>query len=314
MVNMIMNLKHIFVQMIANSNQYIFTNRKNEIMKKRSTLIGILVFVLMVMSCQKEESLKISKQDETSTEISAEISAEVLQKLQSMYINTDGVSISSMELPDGSKLDGYLVENDIFIPFSQFNDMELPECTNEKQYHAYNTVSAPRTINIMGYTAIFYGLTPKMKTSLQWAVNNFNNLGLDLYFNLTYGTDYTDQDILVYQSSVPYPGGLSGYPQSGDPYKWIQIYSGSEEYSYNLIEGLITHEIGHSIGFRHTDWFNRQSCGGLYDPEIELPLGAVLIPGTPYYFDSSSIMNACVPSDTYGEFSSYDVVALEYLY
>jgi hypothetical protein len=81
-------------------------------------------------------------------------------------------------------------------------------------------------------------------------------------------------------------------------------------------EHVISHELGHCIGFRHSDYYNRAiSCGGSASNEGTAGVGANLIPGTPSTaVVGGSIMNACFRSTETGEWTSSDVTALNYLY
>ena len=76
----------------------------------------------------------------------------------------------------------------------------------------------------------------------------------------------------------------------------------------------MTHEIGHCLGLRHTDYFNRSLSCGSGGNEGDGGVGANHIPGTPTGFDANSIMLACFSSSEDGEFGPFDIKALEYLY
>lgn len=182
-----------------------------------------------------------------------------------------------------------------------------------RQYRTNNLVSQGRTIRILGYTGGQYALSSKMRTALSWAVNNYRNVGTNLKFTLNYGTNYNAYDIVVYRVNNGQAGGVAGFPSGGRPYKWAQIFSGMDNYNTNVVEHVITHEIGHCLGFRHTDWFNRASCGGGSN-EGSGGVGAINVPGTPTGIDWNSIMLACFNNSTNGEFGNLDRVALRAMY
>lgn len=243
-------------------------------MKTLKFLVPVLILAagIVLFACEQEMEIE----EET---LNQEVSDEVIQKVSSLYFNTDDIKLDKIELPDGSELESYIIEGDIAITPEQLDAMKIIKDTKDKQYHTYNLVSTPQTIDVIGYTGGGNALSSKMQTALSWAIANYNRLNLGLQFNLTFGTNYQYKDIVVYQVSGG-AGGMAGFPSGGAPYKWVQIFSGIENYNTNVIEHVITHEIGHCVGLRHTDWATRASCGS-NQSEGSNPDGAVHIPGTP---------------------------------
>lgn len=274
-----------------------------------STLTFLAVFAMLLGSCSRDQ-LNIPEVD------GLKITEETKDKVAGLHFNTDDLEVGEITLPDGTKEEVYKVEGDIVMNEEQMEEMIanfLPQGVVDRQYRTYNLVSNNQTISVCGYTGGGgYGLSNKMRTALQWAVNNYNALNTGLTFSLTYTTNYQPYDMVVYRIPNGQAGGVAGFPSGGNPYKWIQIYSGMDNYNTNTVEHVITHEMGHAVGMRHTDWFSRQSCG--QSGESANPDGAVHIPGTPTGYDSNSIMLACFGANEDGEFGFYDRVALEYLY
>ncbi len=113
----------------------------------------------------------------------------------------------------------------------------------------------------------------------------------------------------------------AGFPNSyNDPYSQIKVntYSFSTNTgttNINFIATILAHEIGHCIGFRHTDYMNRAySCGGTAYNEGSANVGAINIPGTPTAADPNSWMLACIARDVDRPFNANDKIALNYLY
>jgi len=275
-------------------------------MKKNVITIFVMAIALIIVSCQKDGVL-------IEEQAVHQVFPEITKKLEAMHFNTNDIEKIDFQLPDGSFQEMFRVEGDIIFSRAQIENMKLAGGITTKQYRTNNLVSNG-VITIIGYTGGGgFGLSSKERTALQWAVNNYNRLNLDISFSLSFGTNYQSKDMVVYHNpNESGAGGSAGFPSGGNPNKFVQIY-GLNSYNTNVVEHVITHEVGHSVGFRHTDWWSRQSCGQNSN-EGTAGVGAVHIPGTPTGYDSTSIMLACFGSDEDGEFNGNDITALRYLY
>ena len=280
-------------------------------MKKLKLLALCVAIIGSVSSCQKDEVTNETSQEE----VALQPTKAQLKKLFNMGINTDDVKIEDIPMVDGS-FEKHLVSGDITIPLEdleKYADLESLE-NGDKQFRTTNIVAPQhRNIRILGYTGGSFALTPKMQTALSWAVFNYNVLPNTLNFILTYGTNTATADIVVYKVDGP-EGGSAGFPTAaGEPYKWVRINSGTDALSTNVNEHVIGHEIGHCIGFRHQDWYNRQSCGQNVN-EGDAGVGAIWIAGTPWWSNADSIMLACFGANEDGELTPSDKDALNILY
>ncbi|WP_421895342.1 M57 family metalloprotease [Marinoscillum sp.] len=272
-----------------------------------STAVLLASFTL-VTSCTQDEVVP------NNNEISDEVSA----KFEELGFDVSDIrKVNTTNPLTKETTSGFLLEGDIMIPLAQMESMLGSELFHQgpcgEQYRTNNLVSSPRTISVIGYTGGSQALDNTMRTALSWAVDNYNALNIGLTFTLTYGTNYGSKDIVVYKGGSG-AGGSAGFPSGGNPYKYVQILSGTSSYGTNVTEHVITHEIGHCLGMRHTDYFNRSLSCGSGGNEGDGGVGANHIPGTPTGFDANSIMLSCFSSGEDGEFGSYDVTAFEYLY
>ena len=280
-------------------------------MKKfeKFTAIAFMGIATLLSSCEKDES---TQTNETKSPESSEVSQDILDKLEKLAFNTNNVTVEDIMLPDGTTEKRYLVEGDITLSEDYINTMELNGGVQSEQYRTRNLVR-PGRYTVVGFTGGRFALSERGRTGLQWAVNNYNRLNLNISLDLSFGTDIDDADMVIYDNPDQRgSGGSAGFPVGGRPHRLIQIY-GLDRSSNNVNEHVITHEIGHALGFRHTDYFSRQSCGQRTN-EGSGGVGAIQIPGTPTGFDPTSIMLSCFSNSTDGEFNNNDIIALNFLY
>lgn len=256
-----------------------------------------------------------STEDEPQADV---ISDDVIAQFGDLGFDTQGMELIEQHNPlTGETTKMYQLEGDIMVSRLQMEEMLKSPIAHigavGEQYRTNNLVSNNQTITVLGYTGGSNALDNTMRTALQWAVNNYNRINIGLNFTLAFGTNFNAYDMVVYRVSGG-GGGSAGFPSGGNPYKWIQIQSGTSSFGTNVVEHVITHEMGHSVGLRHTDYFNRSLSCGTGGNEGSGGVGAIHIPGTPTGFDANSIMLACFSSSEDGEFGNFDVVALEYLY
>jgi hypothetical protein len=183
--------------------------------------------------------------------------------------------------------------------------------TSEEQYRTTNLVSRSLAKICLNPTSSFNSYS-KLSQGLDLAIANYNALGLT--FTLARGPT-TGCNANISARTTSGAGGSSGFPSGGLPYGAINIGTGTTSYSLDVNEHVITHEIGHTVGFRHSDYYNRSISCGTGGNEGDAGVGAILIPGTPSTATvGGSVMNSCFRTTETGEFTSSDKVALQYLY
>ncbi|WP_257453689.1 zinc-dependent metalloprotease [Archangium lipolyticum] len=181
-----------------------------------------------------------------------------------------------------------------------------------EQYRTTNLVGTSVTKICINPTSTFNSYT-RLSQGLDQAIANYNSLGLRITMARGPTTGCTAN---ITAQTMSGTGGSAGFPSGGKPYGTINIGTGLNSYSVDVNEHVITHELGHAIGFRHSDYYNRSiSCGGAATNEGASTVGAILIPGTPSTATvGASIMNSCFRSTETGEWTSSDITALNYLY
>ena len=202
------------------------------------------------------------------------------------------------------------VGNDAHVTLEASREM-LQAGQGEEQYRTTNLVGTGVSKICVNPTTQFNGYS-QLSAGLDAAITNYNNRGLCITFQRG-GTGCTAN---IAAKTTTGTGGSAGFPSGGLPYNTINIGTGLQSYSVGVNKHVISHELGHCIGFRHSDYYNRQiSCGGAVSNEGDAGVGAILIPGTPSTATlGGSVMNACFSSSSTGTWTSSDITALDYLY
>lgn len=223
-----------------------------------------------------------------------------------------GFPRSDIQIVDGRVYTGLDAE----VSLEASREMLMGDSTTEEQYRTTNLVGTSIT-NICVNGAAFNSNT-KFSNALNLAIGNYNAQPIRWHMTRTNGGTTGCSATITAQFLQGVTGGSSGFPSGGRPFNTINIGTGlnSSTFSTSTVAHVITHELGHTIGFRHSDYFNRSiSCGGSPTNEGQAGVGAILIPGTPSGATvGGSIMNSCFRQSETGKFTSTDITALNTIY
>ncbi|MDO5972224.1 M57 family metalloprotease [Flavivirga aquimarina] len=286
--------------------------------------LAILLFGISLILTNCEKDTPFANEELTNDFVEYEITEEDILKIRELNFNPFELRLISQKNSDGTNEKYYIIEEDIMISSDQVDKMisskktSNQESSKSKQYHSNNTVDNNQTITVRGVNQGGEALTNEQQTALSEAIQNYNDLNIGLDFVLTFGAEDNSLDINAIQITGG-AGGRGDFPFNGNPGQIARIFTGTNGLNANLLRHIWTHEIGHTLGLRHTDWFSRESCGTI-DPEDINPVGipnangANHIPGTPTGFDPTSVMISCFDNLVLGEFNNNDIIALEFLY
>lgn len=275
---------------------------------------GVALMALLVYACEDTLDQAPAVQDE--------IPQAILDKLMDAGYSPDDVFKT-----EWNGEEGYVVEYDLFFTEEAIDQLvQHDHIPNTEHYRTTNLVTGlPRVIKV----ALDPSFSQTARNAFLETLAIYNAENLTLTFEeatITVSgkgrkqTVTTDADIVI-SAFKERPrrgfitlGRAAGFPtSSGDPAEgfglntyWIDNFGPSQ----TEIRGVMLHEIGHCIGFRHTDYMTRESCGSNVN-EGDAGVGAIYIPGTPTGSDATSWMQACGPAD---DFNNNDRVALDALY
>ncbi|MDZ4794196.1 MAG: M57 family metalloprotease [Bacteroidota bacterium] len=277
-------------------------------------IIGItaLVFLLggsVFVSCNKTSS------------VTDEPIAAMTQEERSM-VTTAGFNGNWVEkTADGN----YLIEGDILLSRTQLQEMSgvAPAneliIANEEHYRTTNLVNTGGGVRVIT-VRLGSGFPSYYSTGLDQALARYNSLSLTIQFLRV----SSGGEIVISAANLGrVPGGgcvlgqASGFPSGGNPSSGFTLSNNKCATSYlntaDKADEVMAHEIGHCIGFRHTDYISRASCGQNSN-EGDAGVGAIHILGTPTTVagNYNSWMMACTNGSPI--FNGEDVLALQTIY
>jgi hypothetical protein len=270
-----------------------------------------------------------NKQDlETPVQMNQAIEA----KIHNLGFSTDSVRVTK---------GGYIVEGDIFLTAADleaqpsFKVYKAGTGAQEEHYSTNNLITYTTRFNGGYYTLPNVWVIPVMVDPAVWnntteiwhsgvldAINRYydsvNPNGPTPYYTAwgTYAPG-TPGTITITSGSLPQGVWASaGFPSNGNPFPYITInlplLSTQQQVT---VASILSHEMGHCIGFRHTDYMDRRySCGGSYYNEGTSTEGANWIPGTEHEASPNSWMLSCINSGMNRPLTPTDKYAIRMLY
>ncbi len=226
---------------------------------KSLKILAVLLTAMLLVQCQ-DESIEDAQQGK---EI---IPEEIMKGLDNMGIDTKNFEVLK-------KKDGYLVEGDIIVNTETI--LDAAKTTTAKHTRVRTIVRCGYAKDIKVYNDI-----PEINVQVRNAMNDWTRVsGSFLRFRFVNSREASD--IAIFRDpgnfgagTFPRPNGLPGDIILIDPSKYNVISNPGKR--GRIIRFVIRHEIGHNVGFAHT---NKNEGGTAF------------IPGSPNR-DANSAMNA----------------------
>jgi hypothetical protein len=244
--------------------------------------------------------------DQTEDSATVDRDEEVLEIIDNLV--DAGYPESEIEVRDDGRV---FVGGDAHVTLGASREMIDGAADDFRQYRTTNLVDTTlvQTVCIDGSA-----FTGTMSQGLDMAIANYNQQNLAFSLVRTNGSNAGCDAEIIGQAKGP-AGGQSGFPEGGMPYGSFQVGKGTASYGVEVVEHVMTHELGHTIGFRHSDYYNRAISCGSGGNEGAAGVGAIHIAGTPQTaVEDGSVMNSCFHLQSNGEWTASDVTALNALY
>jgi hypothetical protein len=261
-----------------------------------TTLSALTLALGLLSACDSSEDADVTERTEVE---------EIIDNLELAGYPSDEIDISDE--------DEVIVGGDAVVSLQASREMVHDHDEDGfRQYRTTNMVSSTVEyicVNINSIAGDF-----NVVSGVLGAMDRFNDLGLGFTLLIGSGIEpHCDATItIVLQDGL---SSRAGFPSNGLPYNQVKV--GDDIYKDSGADALrhvIMHELGHCVGLRHTDYFNRSYSCGTGGNEGAGTDGAIHIVGTTPGYDPDSVMNSCYSGNEDGEWSVFDEFALKFMY
>ncbi|WP_339847988.1 M57 family metalloprotease [uncultured Dokdonia sp.] len=256
--------------------------------------LSLLLFSLTNCTNDDEELIEENLIEDSQSLKKIEINEVVEEILKRGYNLEEIIETNEFYLVQGDLLFSKKIEDYISIQTRQARVAGLVSPSNITSMTVYVDPSIPSSG------------TDNWRPAIISAINNWNDIS-ECNVRFIYTTN-SNADIKIkkanWGSNHNNTLAAAGFPTAGQPWHTILInlnFDNNNNVSESSKKYNMAHELGHTIGFRHTNWANLNESTG------------ITIPGTPNS-DPSSVMNGRTASFSWNGFSNYDKIAARYLY